>query len=134
MGLRHLVFPAQRRRLPYGRWWNIAARTIHLAATGALLGGHVFDVDANRLWPFLGVAIISGAVLVAIELYPGGDWLHQGCAVAVYTKLGILLLVPLFWDARVALLLVVLAIASVGAHAPRTLRHYSVLRRRVMID
>jgi hypothetical protein len=129
-----LVFPEQSRRPPCGRWWNIAARTVHLAATGTLLGGHVFGVPADRLWPYLWVAIATGVVLTAIELYPTGHWLHQGCAVAVYLKLAVLCLIPWWWDARVVLLIVVLAIASVGAHAPRTLRHYSLRFRRVMAD
>ena len=41
-----LLFPSPRRRLPHSRWWNIAARTVHLAATGVLLGGHAFGADA----------------------------------------------------------------------------------------
>lgn len=120
--------------MPYGRWWNIAARTLHLAATGILLGGHAFGVPAERLWPYLWLAAGTGGALTLIELYPTGHWLHQGCAIAVYVKLGVLCLVPFFWDDRVALLLLVLAIASIGAHAPRTLRHYSVRDRKVMVD
>lgn len=134
VSLSAMVFPENRRRLLYGRWWNIAARTAHLAATGILFGGHFFDVSADRLWPYLWIALASGVVLIAIELYPTGHWLHQGCAVAVYVKLAVLCLIPWFWDHRVTLLIMALAIASVGAHAPRTLRHYSLRFRRVMAD
>lgn len=134
MSLAHLVFPTNRRHLPYGRWWNIAARTIHLAATGILLGAHVFGVPADELWPYLWIAIASGGALILIELYPTGHWLHQGCAILVYTKLGLLCLVPFFWSHRVAILLAVVVIASLGAHAPRTLRHYSIRFKRVMAD
>lgn len=134
MTLTPLLFPPERRRLPHGRWWNIAARTVHLAATGVLLGGHVFGASADALLPYLYVAVASGATLIAIELYPTGHWLHQGCAVAVYAKLGLLCLVPFFWDYRVPLMLAALAIAAVGAHAPRTVRHYSFRFKRVMAD
>ena len=79
--LTNLLFPAVRRHLPYSRWWNIAARTVHLAATGVLL-----------------------------------------CAI------------PFMWDYRVPMLLAVVGLASIGSHAPRKLRHYSVWYRRVMID
>jgi hypothetical protein len=132
--LADFIFPTERRRLPYGRWWNITARTIHLAATGILLGGHAFGIPAERLWPYLWLAAGTGGALMLIELYPTGHWLHQGCALAVYAKLGVLCLIPFFWNWRVTLLLLVLAIASVGAHAPRTLRHYSVLFKKVMAD
>ena len=72
--------------------------------------------------------------MIAIELYPTADWAHQVCALFVYAKLGILCLVPLLWAQRVPLLLAVLAIASVGAHAPRRVRHYSLVYRKVMAD
>lgn len=134
MDLKHLVFPPARRRLPYGRAANIAARTVHLAATGILLGAHVFGVPADRLWPYLWTAIGSGAVLIAIEIYPAGHWIHQGCALAVYAKLALLCLIPFWWSWRVPLLLAVVVLASAGSHAPRRLRHYSVVFRRVMAD
>jgi len=59
-----LLFPDPRRRLPHSRWWNIGARTVHLAATGILLGGHVFGADAGTLMPLLWVAIATGAVMI----------------------------------------------------------------------
>jgi hypothetical protein len=129
-----LLFPDPRRRLPHSRWWNIGARTVHLAATGILLGGHVFGADAGTLVPALWVAIVSGATMIAIELYPTAHWAHQICALFVYAKIGVLCLVPLFWEHRVALLLVVLVLASVGSHAPRRVRHYSLRYRRVMVE
>jgi hypothetical protein len=129
-----LLFPDPRRRLPLSRWLNVGARTIHLAATGILLGGHVFDADAAALMPLLWVAIATGAVMIAIEVYPTAHWAHQVCALFVYAKLAILCTVPFLWEQRVPLLLAVLAIASVGSHAPRRVRHYSLWYRRVMVD
>jgi hypothetical protein len=132
--LASLLFPDPRRHLPGSRWLNIAARTVHLAATGTLLGGHVFGADAAALWPLLWVAIASGAAMVAVELYPTAHWAHQVCALFVYAKLGLLCLIPFAWEWRVPLLLGVLVLASVGSHAPRRIRHYSVVYRRVMVD
>lgn len=134
MSLTRLLFPAERRHLPHARWINIAARTVHLAATGTLLGGHVFGAPADALRPFLWVAVATGAVLIALEIYPTGHWLHQGCALAVYAKLALLCAIPFVWDYRVPLLLAVVVLASAGSHAPRRLRHYSVIFRRVMAD
>jgi hypothetical protein len=131
---RALLFPAERRQLPYGRWWNIAARTVHIAATGVLLGGHVFDQPASALLPLLLVAIATGVALIAIEMYPSAHWAHQVCALMVYVKLGLLCAVPFAWAYRVPILLVVVAIASIGAHMPRKFRHYSVVYRKVMAE
>ena len=129
-----LLFPDPRRHLPHSRWWNIAARTIHLAATGTLLGGHVFGAEEAALRPLLWLAIASGGALIALELYPSAHWAHQVCALFVYAKLGALGLVPFLWEQRVPLLIGALVVASVGAHAPRTVRHYSLWFRRVMAD
>jgi len=129
-----LLFPADRRRIPHSRTLKIAARTVHIAAMGVLLGGHMFDVPAGRLWPYLWTVVASGSVLIALEVCADGHWLHQGCALAIYAKLAILCVVPFFWELRVPLLLTVVVISSVVSHAPRGLRHYSVIFKRVMVD
>ena len=123
-----------RRHLPHGRAWDITARTVHIAATGVLLGGHVFGEPASALLPFLWVSIASGVALGAIQMYPSVHWVHQLCALAVFAKLAILCFVPFAWTFRVPILLLVVTIASVGSHAPRRFRHYSVLFKRVMVD
>lgn len=131
MNLRSLFLPEPRRRLPYARAWNVGARTVHLAATGTLLGGHVFGVAADTLLPWLGVAIASGAVMLAVELYTSFDWLAQVGGLAVVLKLALLCVIPFAWPARVPILFVVVVIAGVGAHMPGRFRHYSLLYRGV---
>jgi len=132
--LADLLFPAERRHLPYSRWLNIAARTVHLAATGILLGAHVFGVPADGLHPLLWTAIATGVVMILVEVYPSAHWAHQVCALFVYGKLALLCVIPWMWEYRAPMLLAVLALASIGSHAPRKLRHYSVWYWRVMID
>jgi hypothetical protein len=134
VSLKALLFPEPRRHLAHARWWNIAARTVHLAATGTLLGGHVFGVAPETLYPLLWTAIVTGGVMIAVEVIPTAHWAHQVCAIFVYVKLLILCLVPLLWPYRVPMLLAVLVLASVGSHAPRRVRHYSLWYRRVMAE
>jgi hypothetical protein len=94
---------------------------------GALLGGHVFEVDPSRLLPFLVATVLSGAGLMALEMSATCAWLFMGKGLAVLAKLLLLASVPLFWEQRVPLLLFVVVVASVGAHMPARLRHYSLL-------
>ncbi len=131
MNLRSLFLPEPRRRLPYARAWNVGARTVHLAATGTLLGGHVFGVAADTLWLWLWVAMASGAVMLAVELYTSFDWLAQVGGLAVVLKLALLCVIPFAWSERVPILFVVVVIAGVGAHMPGRFRHYSLLYRGV---
>jgi hypothetical protein len=121
------------RRIPHERAWNVGLRTLHLMAFGALLGGHVWQVQADLLYPSLAITVASGAALIGLELYQNVHWLFLGKGLVVLAKLALLLLVPLFWEARVLLLLAVVALASIGAHMPARFRHYSVLHRRVLL-
>ena len=109
------------------RAWNIASRTLHIAVTGMLLGGHFFGVSAGRLLPFLYLAILSGAALGAAELYPDWRGVFEIRSLMIAAKLAFLGLIPLLWDFRVAILLLVLVMASTGSHMPRRFRHYSVI-------
>lgn len=133
-GLTQWLFPTRRRRLPAGRAVNIAVRTVHIATMGVLVGGHVFDVTEAALWPWLVATVASGALLLMLEVSPSAHWLHHNCALAVCAKLVLVALIPWAWDQRASILLVVVALASALAHAPKRVRHYSVLQRRVMFE
>jgi hypothetical protein len=119
------------------RTWNIALRTAHIATTGVLLGGHAFDRPANDLRPILYLTIATGVVLGMLEAGPRLLWFHQGRGLMTIAKLLLLCTVPLLWEhryLRLAVLLAVVAIASVGAHMPARLRYYSVIYRQVIAD
>jgi hypothetical protein len=131
--VRRRLLPETPRHLPHARAISITLRTAHLATFGFLLGGHAFGVDAGRLVPYLWLTILSGLGLVATEVYAVGlYWFVLGKGLVVLAKLGVLLAVLVFWEQRVALLLIVVAIASVGSHMPARYRHYSLLHRRVI--
>lgn len=114
------------------RTWNIALRTVHIAAMGVLLGGHAFDVSAPRLILTLWLTIASGVVLSVVEAGPSLLWFHQGRGLMTLSKLLLLCAVPFLWQYRLIILLAVVAIASVGSHMPAQFRYYSVLYRRVI--
>ncbi|HID23281.1 MAG TPA: hypothetical protein EYP14_12880 [Planctomycetaceae bacterium] len=130
--LAHWLFPDPVRELPYARAWNIASRTAHLAATGLLLGGHAYNVAADRLLLPLYLSILTGAALIFIEAYPSLRWLYQGRGVMVLAKLALLLIIPWLWPHRLIVLLAVLLIASVGSHMPSRFRYYSLVHGRVL--
>lgn len=132
--LRRWLLPEQMRFLPKARAWAIGFRTIHLTAFGLLLGGYAFAANPDRLLPYLWVTILSGLGLIAIEMGTMGlYWLFLGKGIMVVAKLVLLLAIPVFWEARIVLLLLVVVIASVGSHMPSRYRHYSVLHQRVIM-
>jgi TRAP-type uncharacterized transport system fused permease subunit len=109
---------------------NIACRTGHIAVSGVLVGGHLFNVPAIRLLPWLIATIVTGIVLVALESRGHWRWSCQGRGQAVLLKLCLLFLVPIFWDQRVWLLFIVIVLASVGSHMPARFRYYSWIHGR----
>jgi len=111
---------------------NIALRTAHIAAMGVLLGGHAFDVPAQRLVASLWWTIATGAALAVVEAGPRLLWFHQLRGVMTLAKLVLVALVPWFWQQRLAILLAVVVIASVGSHMPARFRYYSIVYRRVL--
>ena len=127
--LRALLFPDPPRSIPAHRALSIAFRTAHLATFGALLGGHVFGVEPARLFPFLVATAVSGAALMALELASSLEWLLMVKGIAVMLKLLLLVMIPVFWNHRVLILLVIVAVASISSHMPSRLRHYHILRR-----
>ena len=119
------------------RTWNVALRTAHIAAMGVLLGGHAFDVDRSRLYLSLGLTIGTGVGLGMLEAGPRLLWFHQGRGLMTLAKLGLLCTVPFLWEhyyLRLAVMLAVVAVASVGSHMPARLRYYSVIYREVIPD
>jgi hypothetical protein len=128
--LRAWLCPVPPRRIPGHRALGVAFRTAHLATFGILLGGHVFGVESARLIPFLVGTAVSGVLLVALEVASTGDWLLEGRGLVVATKLGLLAMIPWLPAQRVPLLLLVVVVASVGAHMPGRFRHRSFRRSR----
>ena len=122
------------RKLSGTRAWNIVLRTAHIGFTGALFGGHIFGVGADRLLLWLYMAILTGGLLAFVEAYPNWRWCYEVRAVTVLVKVLLLCLIPWLWGYRVAVLSAVIVIASVGSHMPRWFRHYSLAERRVMVD
>ncbi len=116
--------------LSASRAWNIVLRTAHIAVTGILLGGHFFGIAAERLLPLLYMAILTGGALGAAEVYPNWRGVFEIRSLVIASKVLLLCFVPLLWNHRVAILIVVLAMASAGSHMPRRCRHYSVLEHK----
>jgi hypothetical protein len=82
----------------------------------------------------LWVTIGTGVALIAVEAGPRLLWFHQGRGLMTMMKLVLICIVPLAWDYRLPILLVVVVLASVGSHMPARFRYYSVVYRQVIPD
>ena len=121
------VFPEEKRRS--NRSLRVILRTLHIISFSVLFGGHWFEVPLPELLPWLYGSAFTGAGLMAYEAWAGPAWLAQLAGGFTLIKLALLCLVPVFPDYAPFLLLLVVAIASVGSHMPGFLRHYNYLER-----
>lgn len=129
------LFPETPRDFPYRRAAKTTLRTLHIFTAGTLLGGHIFAVPSVVLEPWLWGTILSGVLLTVTDLHASFSVLCELRGLAVVAKLLLVLAVPVFWDARVTLLIVALVIGAVISHMPGRYRHIQILLRgRVVAD
>jgi hypothetical protein len=113
---------------------QVAARTVHVAAMGLLLGGVAYAVPQSRLGLPIALTLASGLILFGVDLWKGGAYLVQGNGVAVLLKLALLGMGQFLPGQRLEWYLAATVVASVGSHMPRTWRHWSFVHRRVLED
>jgi hypothetical protein len=107
-------------------------RSLHLIAIAALYGGHVFDVESQRLLPALLAVLVTGVAFMLFEIVRAPIWLVQLRGVGTYFKLALFACVQIFWDERVLILTLVIAIGTTISHMPGQYRYYSFLHREVV--
>jgi|ETNmetMinimDraft_26_1059896.scaffolds.fasta_scaffold46605_2 hypothetical protein len=124
---RNLLFPDPPRAVPGERWWRTVIRTIHIASMAVLVGGHFFDLPAERLVGPLAWTLGSGVAFMLLELCGSLHWLFQARGLLTIVKIVLVALVPLFWAQRIWILLAVIVIGSVGSHMPSRFRYHCFL-------
>jgi hypothetical protein len=130
--VRDIFFPDSPRKLPGDRAWRVGFRTIHIVAMGVLLGGLVYHVPAGMLFIPILLAVGSGVLLLALDLWKSCAFLYQGAGLAVLLKLALLGLGHLFPSAILPFYFSATVVASIGSHMSSTWRHFSIFHGRVL--
>jgi len=120
------------RRLAWARPVQVTLRTLHIMAMGLVLGGVALGAGYGQLKAAVLTTVVSGTLLLALDLAKGSSALHHASGGAVLLKLGLLGLGNLFPQSRLAWYLAATAVASVGSHMPGTWRHFSLLDWKVV--
>ncbi len=124
MNLKTRLFPPKSRHFTGNRWVNMGLRTLHLIGIAGLGGAFLYAADRAMWQPYLLLTVLSGLGLVLLEIWSNGIWLLQLRGLATLLKLGILSLVFVF-GLKAWLLVVMIVIASLFAHAPADVRYWS---------
>jgi hypothetical protein len=108
----------------------VAARSIHIAAMGLVLGGIFMGGGYPRLRGAILATVASGLLLAALDLRKGPGFLLQGSGAALLLKLALLGLGCVMPGARLEWYLAATLTASIGSHMPGAWRHFPLLGRR----
>lgn len=129
-------FPQRSRQFAGKRWCKIGLRTLHLFGIAGIGGAFLYQSSSDEWWPFLGLTLATGTLMVLIELWSHGIWLLQLRGIAIVVKLALLgLCVVLPPSYNPWLLFVVILISGVISHASSRQRYYSPFYgRKITLD
>ena len=127
-----VLFPVRYRYLPFNRWINLSLRSLHILSFSVLTGGHFFDQSIVALTPWLHAVLVTGGLMVAIELYGSFTFLIELRGLSVLLKILLLAAIPWFWDLRFGILALIIILASVTSHMQGKYRHISIISPAVI--
>lgn len=114
----------RRRRPDLRRWFRISCRSLHLLTMGVLVGGHVWGATAEDLRPWLVGVVLSGAGLMATDVFQNVGYLREVRGAVQLAKIALVAAVALLWEYRVAVLVAVVVLSGVVSHMPGRYRYW----------
>lgn len=114
------------------RWTKISLRTLHLLSVAGVGGGIFFGLEQAAWLNYWWLALVSGALMMLIDIISNPVWIVQVRGLAIFLKL-ILLVFLGNWPSLDGLILaVIIIISGVISHAPGNLRYYSIYHRKII--
>jgi hypothetical protein len=124
-----LLIPTEPRQYSGQRWAKMTARAAHVVLSGVYLGAFVFEVEPASRWPWFLATLLSGLLIVCLDLYESGAFLLQLRGLVVAVKLLLLALVPTFGAVGVWVIAGIAFISVISSHASSNFRYYLVWGR-----
>lgn len=118
--------------LPEGsarRLLKVIVRTIHLVGIAGVFGSAMSDTT-NPFYLYL--AMISGVVLMIMEIHSGLIWFVQLRGIAQLVKMLFLLVIHQRPELTMSCLIVVIVISGLMSHAPSWIRYFSLQHGKVV--
>lgn len=114
------------------RWTKISLRTLHLVSVAGVGGGILFGIDKTVWLNYWWLALVSGVLMMAIDIVSNPVWLVQVRGLVIYLKLVLLAILGASPQWAGPILLTVIVLSSVISHAPGNLRYYSIYHKKVI--
>jgi len=114
------------------RWSKISLRTLHILAVAGVGGGILFALDKHLWLNYWWLALVSGSLLMLIDLVANPVWIVQVRGLVIMGKLVLLVFLGSQPVLDRYLLVTVIIISVIISHAPAQVRYYSLYHRRVI--
>jgi len=123
------LIPPEPRRYSGQRLVKVMARSAHVVLAGVYLGAFVFEVDPESRWPWFLATLLSGVLMICLDLFESGAFLLQSRGLVVAVKLLLLAFLPVFGSAGVWVLAGVAFFSVISSHASSGWRYYLIWGR-----
>ncbi len=124
-----ILVPDEPRDFPGHRALKLALRASHVLSAGVYAATYILDVSEAAHGDWLAAALLSGLLILLLDLYESGAFLLQVRGLFLVGKLALLLGLHLA-DVESGWALGALVFASVvSSHAPGSIRHHLVWGR-----
>ncbi|MCP4572782.1 MAG: hypothetical protein GY838_10560 [bacterium] len=124
-----ILIPTEPRRYAGQRWVKMIARAAHVVLAGVYLGALVFQVEPATRGPWFLAALLSGFLMVGLDLYESGAFLLQLRGLVTSVKLLLLAFLPTFGAAAVWVLAAIAFCSVISSHATANFRYFLVWGR-----
>lgn len=114
------------------RWTKISLRTLHLLSVAGVGGGIFFGLEQAAWLNYWWLALVSGALMMLIDIISNPVWIVQVRGLAIFLKLILLVFLGKWPSLDGLILAIVIIISGVISHAPGNLRYYSIYHRKVI--
>jgi len=123
------LIPPEPRHYTGQRWAKMLARSTHVVLAGIYLGAYVFQVEPATRGPWFLAAMLSGLLMVCLDLYESGGFLLQLRGQVTIGKLILLAFLPTFGAAGVWVLAVIAFGSVISSHATANFRYFLIWGR-----
>ena len=119
-------------KLTIKRWTKISLRTLHLLAVAGVGGGILFGLEKDLWINYWWLALVSGLLMMAIDIASNPVWIVQVRGLVIYLKLILLAFLGSNPSVDGWLLAAIIIMSGIISHAPGQLRYYSLYHRKVI--
>lgn len=130
MSLFRVLFPHEERSFKGDRWVSISLRTLHLIGIAGLGGGFLYQAEPAAWMPYLFLTMASGCLQICLYIWYSAIWLIQLRGLVILFKMVLLSSVIAFEEYAAYILVVIVILSGLMAHAPGDVRYFSIFHGR----